>query len=117
MFRSARSMVALVLLMLVTGCQSLQTMTSWMRPGWSRGEEQAVESHEVLPVNRQAQVSADALEHADVSVPGPDDPPSEAEQSGFWSRLRSPSRFLLPRTDAWLGEEDTEVSQGFDSGF
>jgi hypothetical protein len=110
-------LVALTFLLSAPGCQSMQAVAGWMRPAWMTGRVQTEETHAVLPVHRQAAVNPEVVDHADVSVPGPDEQPVETEQTGFWSRLKAPSRFLLPRTDAWLGHEDTESSQSFDSGF
>jgi hypothetical protein len=95
----------------------MQTVAGWMRPAWMPGRVQTEETHTVLPVHTQAPFDQEVVDHANVSVPGPDERSVETEQTGFWSRLRAPSRFLLPRTDAWLGHEDTESSQSFDSGF
>ena len=111
------ALVALTFLLSAPGCQSMQTVAGWMRPAWMTGGVQTEETRAVLPVHRQAAVNPEVVDHADVSVPGPDEQPVETEQTGFWSRLKAPSRFLLPRTDAWLGHEDTESSQSFDSGF
>ena len=98
----------------------MRAVGAWVRPRWLPGGAQAVSQHEVLPVHRQSMTASETADHANVSVPGPDDVPDDAadsQQPGFWSRLKSPSRFLMPRTDAWLGSEDSESSQDFDSGF
>ncbi len=117
MSRPLYAILVLTFIIATPGCQTMQNMAAWMRPKWIPGRVQTEETHTVLPVRRQGLPRPELVDHADVSVPGPDERPVESEQTGFWSRLRAPSRFLLPRTDAWLGHEDTESSQSFDSGF
>lgn len=90
-----------------------------MRPAWLPSR-QTEPQPEYVPVRRQSEVLQQLDNQAMQSVPGPDDVPGDigqAEQTGFWSRLKAPSRFLMPRTDAWLGSEDSGSSQDFDSGF
>lgn len=119
MSRSAVLTAGLVCASFASGCQSVQSVAGRMRPSWMPRATASDDAHTVVPVLRETAIVDEPAEHANVSVAGPDETPlkSETQQTGFWSRLKSPSRFLLPRTDVWLGNEDSEMSQDFDSGF
>ena len=120
MIRSALVLVAICFSTMGVGCQSMRAVGGWMRPGWLGPARPSVPQHDYVPVSRQSEVMSDLDNGLGQSVAGPDDVPIDdvqSEQAGFWSRLKAPSRFLMPRTDAWLGSEDADSSQDFDSGF
>lgn len=105
------SLAILMILSSAIGCQSM------------RGSQSASLVHEngEIQTVKSERASTDRVSLARLSQelePSSTDADSEDAGESLWSKLRSPTRFLLPRTDADTQSATVlEAGQGLDDGF
>lgn len=106
-----KSLLAICFMISAVGCQSAGTQRSAeLSPALGnirtvKADSTSAEQSPIVLLGQELQVSdeQDAAESSNQSV---------------WSRLRSPTRFLLPRTDADSSSATVlEAEQGLDEGF
>lgn len=91
------------------GCQSMgarqtvSTPTSASTVQTVKNESTEPERGPIVLLSRELQASTEQSN-------------TESDKASLWSKLRTPTRFLLPRTDGGQGTV-LETSQGFDDGF
>ena len=93
------------------GCQSAGTQRSaaiWPSLGNVRtvkAESASADQSPIVLLSRDLQASEDQVD-------------AEPSDQSLWSKLRTPTRFLLPRTDADSNSATVlEAEQGLDDGF
>lgn len=106
-----QSLLAICFMISVVGCQSAGTRrTAAMSP--SPGNVRTVKAESTSADQRPIVLLSQELQATESQVD------VETSDRSLWSKLRTPTRFLLPRTDADSNSATVlEAEQGLDDGF